>query len=77
MLRLTATDPSIALSERQAQRVQYLLLQFIPATSCHVERGPGVVVLVPNHGLDELASGIRADIEAIIGSPVSADELAD
>jgi hypothetical protein len=77
MLRLTATDPSVALTESQASRVRYLVLEFIPATKCDVELGPGVQVVVPHHGVDELAPGIRSRIEEIIGCTIRADELPD
>jgi len=77
MLRLTATDPAIVITELQASRVQYLLREFIPATRCEVELGPGVQFVVPQHGVEELAPGIRADIEAIIGCVLQVDELPD
>jgi hypothetical protein len=77
VLRLTAADPAAAITEKQAARIRYLLLEFIPATVCDVELGPGVRVTVPNHGVDELAPAIKSDIEAIIGCAIRAADLPD
>ena len=59
-------------------RGQYALLrEFIPATRCDAELGPGVVFTVPHHGVQELGPAIRAEIEVIIGCALRVDELPD
>ncbi|MCB0920946.1 MAG: hypothetical protein H6513_15655 [Acidimicrobiaceae bacterium] len=77
MLRLVAADPAIVITERQASRALYLLREFIPATRCDAELGPGVVFTVPHHGVQELGPAIRAEIEVIIGCALRVDELPD
>ena len=77
MLQLTALDEGIVLDEAKVRRIKYLLLQFIPARRCDVHLGPGVKIVVPGHGVNELAPGIRAEVESTLGCAVVVAEFAD
>lgn len=70
MIRLVAEDRSIVLSREQVLRVQYQLLEFIPAVRCDVSPGPGVVIEVPGHEIHELAPGVLAAVESVMGCRV-------
>jgi hypothetical protein len=76
VIRLAPEDRDLILSSRQVNRIKYclLLLEFIPAKSCDVDAGPAATISVPGHSLDELAPGIRAEIEATIGCRLEVHE---
>lgn len=77
VIRLSAADAAVVLDDRQVSRIRFLLLEFIPATICEVDRGPAAIITVPNHGLSELAPGIRGQVESTMGCRVEVDELED
>ena len=70
MIWLSAQDPEISLTEEQVQRVQFWLLEFIPAVRVDVWSGPGVVIQVPGHRPDELTQGILAEVERVVGCQI-------
>ena len=77
VLRLTATDATVVITELQASKIQFWLLEFIPAMNCDVVLGPGVQVLVPHRSVHDLTPALRSRVEAIVGCSVRVDELPD
>jgi hypothetical protein len=55
-------------------RVKYPILEFIPCTRVEVDLGPPLVITVPGHGVDELASGVLARVEEIMGCPLMVED---
>lgn len=74
MIRLTAPQEMVGLD---VDRVKYPLLQFIPCTRVDVDLGPPLVITVPGHGLDELAPGVLARVEEIVGCSLTVDAAPD
>jgi hypothetical protein len=75
VIRLTAD--STTLTESQALKIQYHLLEFIPATRCTIHRGPGVVIEVPDHASDELTPGTLHRIEQIAACQFTIESTPD
>lgn len=71
MIRLTADDTSIVLTDDQVRRAKFHLMEFIPATRIKVSRGPGVTIVVPGHSVGELAPAVLAAVEDAVGCSVS------
>ncbi|HEY3559551.1 MAG TPA: hypothetical protein VGL05_18905 [Kribbella sp.] len=65
MIRLSGEIEALVLTEDQATKIRYQLLEFIPARRCIVHRGPGIVIEVAGREPDELAPGILRRIEQI------------
>src|SRR3712207_2902436 len=74
VIRLVATDQTVILTDDQVMRARYQLLEFIPATKVAVRRGPGVMIDVPGHSLDELAPAILRAVEDAVGCTMIATE---
>jgi hypothetical protein len=70
VIRLIAQDTTLVLTERQVLKIQYWLLEFIPATRCHVHPGPGIVIEVPDHNYDEVAPALAQRVQEIVGCPI-------
>jgi hypothetical protein len=68
---------ALVLTEAQAMKIQYLLLEFIPAQRSIVHRGPGVVVDVAGREPDELAPGILRRIEEIADCRFRVESIPD
>jgi hypothetical protein len=77
-LRITASDTGITITDPVSTCIWHRLAHMIPAERVNVFPGPRVVITVPAHGSDELAPGIKRDIERVLGcSVVVEDELGD
>lgn len=72
MIRLTAQRD---VEGFDVDRVKYPLLEFIPCTRVNVNLGPPVVITVPGHDPDELASDVLSRVEDIIGCALTVDAL--
>ncbi|MFD3404593.1 hypothetical protein ACFWUU_28150 [Kribbella sp. NPDC058693] len=75
MIRLTADD--LTLTDSQALKIRYHLLEFIPATRCTIHRGPGPVIEVPDHDPAELAPGVLDRIEQIANCSFKVESAPD
>ncbi|MEU9890159.1 hypothetical protein [Sphaerisporangium sp. NPDC051011] len=49
MIRLIAADETAVLTERQIQRLQFWILEILPARKCEIRPGPGTQNIVPEH----------------------------
>lgn len=67
VIRLVAKDPGVGLDEVQVRRIQFVLLEFIPARGCAVRREPPVEIVVSDHEAAELHPPLLAQVEAIAG----------
>jgi hypothetical protein len=67
VIRLVARDPAVGLDEIQATRIQFVLLEFIPAAGCNVKRDPPVQITVLDHKAPELHPPLLERVEAIAG----------
>jgi hypothetical protein len=77
VIRLSAEIEALVLTEAQAMKIQYQVLEFMPAQRCAVHRGPGVVVEVAGHEPDELAPGILRRIEEITDCRIKVESVPD
>jgi len=75
VIRLIAQDDTLKLSAGQVSKIKYLLLEFLPARTCEVNVGPGAVIVVPDQdrGLEDLAPGVLARLESIVGCGLLAE----
>ncbi|SCF27721.1 hypothetical protein [Micromonospora chokoriensis] len=67
MIRLVAEDPAVSLDEGQARRIQFWLLEMVPARSCDVRRAPTVEITITGPYADELYPPLLERVEAIAG----------
>jgi hypothetical protein len=67
MFRLVAEDPTVGLDERQAARIRYRLLEFVPALGCRVRLEPTVEIVVTGHYPPDLHPPLLKQIEVIAG----------
>lgn len=67
MIRLIAQDPAVALDAVQATRIQFWLLEMIPARGCHVREQPPIEITVTGHYAPELHPPLLERVEAIAG----------
>ena len=74
MLRLRAQDEDLVLDEAQVLRVQFWLLEILPAARCRVLAGPGIQLVVAEREPADLTAAVRRKIEAIIGCAVLVDD---
>lgn len=71
MLCLTVSNPDLKLSTDQLQRVQFWLLEFLPARRLLVRQGPPVqFVVAERYRPGDLAPGLQARVEEICGCAV-------
>jgi hypothetical protein len=67
MLRLTAEDESIVLTDEQVMRAQYPLLEFLPTARCEVNPGPGITMVVRDREPSDLMPAILKRVEEVLG----------
>ncbi|MEU2154694.1 hypothetical protein ABZ532_06670 [Streptomyces sp. NPDC019396] len=69
MIRLVAQDDTVELSEEQASKITFWLLEFLPARTCEVSVGPGAAIVVPDQdrGPEYLTPGLLSQLEALVG----------
>jgi hypothetical protein len=69
VFRLVAEDTTVVLSEDQVTRIQFWLLETLPAWRCDVTVGPGAVITVPDDDLrfDDIPPTVLRKLEAIAG----------
>ena len=67
MLRLVADEPTLTLTERQVQKLTYLVLEILPAAQCEIRRGTAAEIIVAEREPEELAPALRARLEEIAG----------
>jgi hypothetical protein len=67
MFRLVAEDPTVGLDERQAARIRYRLLEFVPADRCRVRLEAPVEIVVTGHRPPGLHLPLLDQVEAIAG----------
>lgn len=69
MIRLVAQDRNAVLTEQEAMRVRFWVLEVLPATRCEVLHGPGIEIIVPEREPGDLSPGVLHRLEEIAGSP--------
>ncbi|MDF3300364.1 hypothetical protein [Streptomyces tropicalis] len=69
MIRLVADDCTVVLDEKQVTKIQFWLLELLPAWRCEVVPGPGVEIVVPDvdRQLDDITPWVLSKLEEIVG----------
>jgi hypothetical protein len=64
---LRAVDATIVLDDLQVRRLQFWILEILPASRCAVYAGPGVEIRVDEREPADLTPTLKAKFEEIIG----------
>jgi hypothetical protein len=74
MIGLRAETSDAALDDQQVRRIQFLLLEFLPAASCQVSQGPGITIVVPDRAREDLTEALQRRVEEVIGCRLIEDD---
>ncbi|MBQ0905481.1 hypothetical protein [Micromonospora sp. U21] len=67
MIRLVAEDPAVRLDADQVLRIQFWILETLPALGCHVRPDPPIEVIITKHFADEVHPPLLEQVEAVAG----------
>jgi hypothetical protein len=67
VIRLVADDEGAVLTEQEITRIQFWVLEVLPATRCEVRRGPGIEIIVPEREPGDLVPAVLRRLEEIVG----------
>lgn len=69
VIRLVAEDRTVVVDEKQVIRIQFWVLELLPARRCEVVTGPGVEIVVPDidRQLDDVTPWVLSRLEEIVG----------
>lgn len=69
VIRLVAEDRTVVVDGEQVTKIQFWLLELLPARRCEVVVGPGVEIVVPDidRDLDDVTPWVLSKLEEIVG----------
>lgn len=75
VIRLVAEHRTVILGEKQVSKIEFWLLELLPARRCEVVTGPGVEIVVPDseRQLEDLTPWVLSKLEAIVGCTLRPD----